>query len=147
VRNWALASPPRLVASELAVAARRYGIGTGINASLAKSCHRTGIGIFNVSSTLEGLKEYIEKSLSGIIDEIQLESRYQRRKAKKIKKAINPALVLRSMIPELVEMYGLPQEAFTNLTYSLYLWQDQCVRGQSAFFSGRQTNRLVEIYF
>jgi hypothetical protein len=34
--NWALASPPRLVASELAVAARRYGIGTGINASASQ---------------------------------------------------------------------------------------------------------------
>jgi hypothetical protein len=78
--GWALACPQRLVASELASAAKGHGI-IGADATVASLLSEDRYWYLNVSNALEGLREHTVAGLEHALDETQFSNRNDRRRA------------------------------------------------------------------
>jgi hypothetical protein len=143
--SWALAFPSRLLGYEIAVQASSRGFLAKLPCSNLLSQDRYWYP--NVTDELIGLREKMVAAFDTEVASLNLQSRAQRRLAKKAR-GFDPVKLARAAAPEMAAKYGLPLEAIIGSFVALLrgsITPEQASR--KLFGSVAEPVKFVEVYF
>ena len=115
--HWGLAFPSRLIAAELLTVARQRQLMPDGPPPEILSSDRYWYP--NISGALNGLRSRLQGEVESAVSNLQLSNRYERRRAKRLVKHIDPSSAIRAAAPEFAANFGLPVETVINSVVAL----------------------------